>query len=148
MKSLKEAIQAADRQVVIADMVKLIDSEVKSKSGLSGMAIKTGYKVVKKLKGGRMIEKASGMLLDPFTDAIEPIHAEFRETGASSGFASFLQSNSDRACDALLGITDRKAQDAENPVLRKTYSKLRPQAVKHVKDALPGVGRLADKYTV
>jgi len=146
MKPMKEALAAADRQTLIADVVKLIDSEVKSKSGLSGLALKSGYKVIKKLKNGRMISSAVNNLLDEFTNAIAPLHDEFRDSSETS-FANFLNSNSARATDALLSITDERARIADHKVLRSTYNKLRGQAVKHVKDALPGLGHLIDSYT-
>jgi hypothetical protein len=147
MKSLKEVLATADRNKLIEDVVSLIDGEVDSKGGLSGMALKGGYKVVKRLKGGRMIHKAVGFLLDDFTGAVEPLHDEYRQSGATGSFADFLVRNDARATDALLGITDGRIGQAENPVIKKTYKKLRPQATGHVKAALPGLGRLIDGYT-
>jgi hypothetical protein len=145
MKSVKEALTGADRKSVLDDVVALIDSEVSKKSGLSGMALKAGYKVVKKLKGGRMIHMATNHMLNDFTAAIAPLHEEFRAADGS-GFAAFLVSNDVRAAEALLGITDQRAARAQTKVLKKTYSKLRPQALGHVKEALPALGHLIDKY--
>lgn len=147
MKPMKEALEAADRTRLIADTVSLIDSEVQRKRGVSGFAIRNGYKVVKKLKNGRMIEKAVNMLLDDFTGAIAPLHDTYREAGASGSFATYLQQHDDEAANALLAITDDKATRAESKVIKKTYNALRPQAVGHVKEALPGLGRMIDQYT-
>ncbi len=146
MRSMKEALMAADRKTLVNDVVKLIDEEVARKKGVTGLALKGGYRVVKKLKSGRMIQLAVGHLLDDFTDAIEPIHAEFREKGDGS-FVNWLRKHEGDAANALLGITDRRAHEAEQAVLKKTYSKLRPQAERHVRDALPGLGRLIEQYT-
>ncbi len=146
MSYLKERLAEADRKTVIADTVKLIDEEVASKGGLSGVALKGGYKVVKKLKNGRMIDKAVDMLLDDFTDALSPLHDSYREQDAKTTFSSYLQSNDRAASDALLSITDEKAKRAESKVVASTYKKLRGQAEKHVKDALPGVGRLIERH--
>ncbi len=147
MKPLKEALQTAERSALISDVVTLIDQEVASKKGLSGLALKGGYKVVKKLKGGRMIDKAVGFLLDDFTDSLEPLHKDFREGDHGDSFVSYLGGHKRDARNALLGITDKKINSAENPVIKKTYKKLRPQAESHVESALPGVGRLIDRYT-
>jgi len=147
MKPMKEALEAADRTKLIADTVNLIDAEVQRKRGVSGFAIRNGYKVVKKLKNGRMIEKAVNMLLDEFTDALSPLHDTFREEGGSGSFATYLQKHDEKASNALLSITDEKARGAESKVIKKTYNTLRPQAVGHVKEALPGVGRMIDQYT-
>lgn len=143
---LKEKLGEVDRDAVIKDTVSLIDDEVSRKGGLSGMALKTGYKAVKKLQNGRMIEKAVNRLLDDFTDALAPLHDDYREQDSVKGFDKFLSSKSDEAASALLSITDKRAERADHKVLRSTYNKLRGQAQKHVVDALPGVGRLIDKH--
>lgn len=147
MKPLKQALQEAERSKLVDDVVRLIDGEVGSKGGLSGLALKGGYKVVKKLKGGRMIHIASDKLLDDFTEALEGLHVKFRDEGGQGSFSDYLKRNERSATDALLGITDQKIKSAENPVIIKTYKKLRSQAVQHVKDALPNVGRMIDRYT-
>ena len=146
MSYLKEKLDEADRKAVIDDTVKLIDAEVASKGGLSGKVLMTGYKAVKKLKGGRMIEKAVDHLLDEFTEALAPLHESYREQDSVQGFDKYLSKNDKQASDALLAITDARVDSAENKLVAKTYKTLRGQAEKHVKDALPGVGRLIDKY--
>lgn len=146
MNSMVEVVaDAARRSDVIRDVVSLIDSEVGKKSGLGGMAIKTGYKVVKKMKGGRMIPDVVDGMLDEFAGAIEPIHAKYRESG-STDFAAYLQANKSEAVNGLLSITDERARTTSHDVLRKTYQKLRPVGEKNVAEALPGLGRLIDRY--
>jgi hypothetical protein len=146
MGELKERLDTADRDVVVADVVTLIDNEVKQKSGLSGLALKGGYKVVKKLKGGRMIDNAADNLLDPFAEALDPLYNDYLESTTHPTFESFLSGHRNEATQALLSITDDKADRADNKVLKKTYSKLRGQAEKHVSDAIPAVGRLIDEH--
>jgi hypothetical protein len=94
-----------------------------------------------------MIHKAVDFLLNDFTAALSPLHDEYREAGPTGTFTEFLRRNEQRATDALLKITDDRINTAENPVVKKTYSKLRPQATEHVKAALPGLGRLVERYT-
>ena len=48
--------------------------------------------------------------------------------------------------EALLGVTDVRAQRSTNRALKSLYSKLRPKAKEHVKAALPGVGRTLEPY--
>lgn len=146
MSVLQERLETIDRQVVIRDTVSLIDDEVASKSGLSGMAIKGGYKVVKKLRGGGMIHDAVDHLLDDFTAALAPMYDDYLEADGASTFERYLRGHADEASDALLGITDAKIKRAETRVIISTYNKLRGQAEKHVVDALPGVGRLIDSH--
>lgn len=146
MASLKETLAETDRQIVIRDTVTLIDAEVSRKSGMTGLALKGGYKVVKRLRRGQMIEDAVDYLLDDFTDALDPMYQEYVEDDDTTTFENYLADRSDEASDALLAITDGKAKRAENKVLLKTYKKLRGQAKKHVVEALPGVGRLIDEH--
>jgi hypothetical protein len=64
---------------------------------------------------------------------------------APKGFADALSKQSGAVADALLGITDDRAKRAQNPTLKSAYAKLRPQARKHVEEAVPRLGRtLAD----
>lgn len=145
MSELRTRLETIDRQVVIKDTVRLIDSEVASKGGLSGVALKGGYSVIKKLKDGRMIDIAVDKLLDEFADALSPVYESFLE-GDGARFEPYLSNHATEAADALLGITDSKAARAENKIIKSTYQKLRGQAEKHVVDALPGVGRLIDTH--
>lgn len=146
MTELKTRLDKADRAEVVDDIVALINSEVKSKSGLSGAALKTGYSVVKRLKGGRMIHNAADQLLDPFAEALGPLYDEYLEDEGSQSFEAYLAPRGDEASQALLGITDSMVERAEKKVIIKTYHKLRGQAEKHVREAIPGVGRLIDTY--
>ncbi len=145
MTSLTERLQTVDRQIVIDDTAQLIDDEVRSKSGFSGMALKGGYKVVKKLKPN-MIEEAIDHLLDDFTAALDPLYQEFITKEDVKNFEVYIQNHDARAANDLLSITDARAERSDKQVLKSTYSKLRGQAEKHVRQALPGVGRLIDRH--
>jgi hypothetical protein len=48
--------------------------------------------------------------------------------------------------DALLAITDRRAENAQRQVIKSMYEKLRPTAKKHVEAAAPRLGDLVDKH--
>jgi len=147
MQSLQDVIaDPARRPQVVSAIVGLVDSEVSSRKGLTGAAIKTGYKVVKKLKGGRLIPDVVDGLLEEFVGAIEPLHAEYRAGDRHDGFDRFLTSNPSRAVNGLLAVTDSRAESTPNGVIRKTYQKLRPMAEKQVETSLPGVGRVVDRF--
>ena len=143
---LRERLTQTDRAAVIDDTVKLIDSEVSSKGGISGAVLKKGYAAVKKLKGGRMIERAVDHLLDDFADALDPMYGTWQAKEDRPGFDRYLTDHADQATEALLSITDEKSERAESKIIRSTYKTLRGQAHKHVIDALPGVGRLIERH--
>lgn len=131
----------AKRPAILSDCVKLIDDEVASKSGLSGFAIKAAYKVVGTVKPG-IIRESMDMLLDDFVHRLEPFYADHRKAGAApAAFGETLSRRPGDVADALLGITDDRAKKAKNATLKSAYEKLRPQAKKHVEEAVPRVGR-------
>lgn len=144
MSTLKERLGSGDtRKLVIDEACLVLDAEVADKSGLSGMAVKAAFSVIKGVKPG-FIRQAVDHLLNDFLDAIEPLHREAVEKGVKPG--EHLRAQSDRVAEALLAVTDEKAKRAENPVVLKTYEKLRPSAKKHVEAAMPRVGKLLDKF--
>src|SRR5262245_25055113 len=145
MATLKELAQEADkRKVVIDDACKVLDAEVKDKSGIGGIAIKAGYKLVQGVKPG-FIPHVVDDLLDDFLDALDPIYQEAISKGKKPG--PYLKDNSARMADALLSITDRRAQKAQRATIKSMYEKLRPTAKKHVEAAAPRLGDLLDRHT-
>ncbi len=133
------------RTAVVRDCVQLVDAEVARRRGVSGFALRNGYKMVKKLNGGKMIPAAVNDLLPEFADAIEPFHAEYR--GATSeSFAQYISGREGQLSDALLRITDEKAHHAENRVLKGVYDKLRPTAKRNLDESMPEVTKLIDRH--
>ena len=109
MTTLTERLQQVDRQIVIDDTARLIDDEVADKSGISGMALKTGYKVVKKVRPN-MIEEAVDHLLDEFTEALDPLYQDFLVDDGVDTFEAYLKGHDDQAAQDLLNITDERAK--------------------------------------
>jgi hypothetical protein len=134
----------ATRPAVIADLTALVDAEVAGKGGVSGAVIKAGYAAVKKVKPG-FVNHAVGALLPRFVDALDPLWAEYRTSG-SSDFGKFLAGQPDRAADTLLSVTDARARATGREALKKGYDKLRPNAKKHVTEALPGLGTVIERH--
>lgn len=129
-------------RAVVQDGARLIEREVGAKSGLSGMALKAGYKAVKAVKPG-IIEEALGHLLPDFAPAVDPHYAKARESGDVRGY---FTRNADAIAESLLAVTDGKATRAKNRVIKRAYDGLRGQAKKHTADAMPGVADLVDKH--
>jgi hypothetical protein len=129
------------RPAILHDCLRLIDAEVDSKGGLTGLAIKGGYKIVQAVKPG-FVQEALDHLLDDFVRRLEPFWKQHRDNGGEPrAFGDALTRQAGAVADALLGLTDEKATRARNPTVKSAYDKLRPQAKKHVEDAIPRVGR-------
>ncbi len=144
MKLADVLLDESKRPQVIDDCCRFLDEEVGRKKGLSGLAIKAGYKVVKAIKPG-LIREAFGDLLGPFTDKLEPFFADWKAQGNDS-FEAFVGGRTDSVAEALLGITDDRARRAKQGAIKKTYDKLRPTGKKNVVEAIPGIGRLIDRH--
>lgn len=146
MTTLKDILLSPEnRPRVIRDAEQLVDSEVNAKSGLSGIAIKAGFKVVKGIKPG-LIPEAIDTLLDRFVERLEPFHAEWLQANKSPGFEAFLSSRKSKVANALLGVTDDRARQVKNQTIKKTYESLRPKGEEHVSAAVPGLGRILSRY--
>ncbi len=150
MATLVEKITASDvHPQVIDGCMQLIETEVASKRGFSGAAVKAGYAVVKKLKPG-MIKDAVTKLLPDFATALEPMYVASGapDAAADSGstFSNYLTSHQDQAADALLTVTDAKAAGAKNKTLKKTYDRLRGGAKTHVTAAIPNLAKTLGRY--
>lgn len=144
MTTLRDLLTTADkRNAVIQDALSVLDSEVDSKGGFSGIAIKGAYKVVKGVSPSFIREAVDG-LLDPFLGVLDPLYQEAKQRGVSP--KDHLVANKGRTADALLSITDGKAARAKNQAVKKMYEKLRGMAKDHVEAAVPRLGDLIVKH--
>ena len=135
-----------NRPRLVRDCEQLIDAEVRDKSGVTGLAIKAGFKTVKAVKPG-IIPDVVDFLLDDFVGAMEPHYADY-VTGGTGEFPKFVVSRGARIADDLLGITDRRAEKSKHRTLVEAYKKLRPKAQTQVVAAMPRLGTLIASYGV
>jgi hypothetical protein len=144
-ETLKARLLDSDRRgAVIEDLNALVDSEVANKSGLSGGIVKTGYAALKKVKPG-IVPEAIDKMLDEFVDQLEPFWTTFT-TEASGDFGTFLGTRPQEASEALLAVTDRRAERSNRAAITSIYGKLRPKAQENVIEALPGLGAVVEKH--
>ena len=139
MGSLAEVVQDdSKRRTVVDDCTRLLDAEVADKRGIKGMAVKAAFKAVKGVRPG-MIPMSVDALIDDFATQIDTFWTECQAGGSQP--RSYFQQNGDAIANALLKITDDRAQKSTQRVLKGAYSKLRGQAIVHITQAMP---RLAD----
>src|SRR5688500_473926 len=126
MSTLSEILLKPEkRPAVVDDSCRVIDEEVAGKGGFSGIAIKTAYAVVKKVKPG-FVRDAVDHMLDDFVKRLEPFHAQAQAQSTPTG--SYLSGRPGEVADALLAITDERAARAKNEAVKKAYQGLRPSA--------------------
>ena len=145
MATLPDALNDPSKKtVVVDDCCKIIDLEVDDKGGLSGIAIKAGYKVVQGVKPG-FVRNVVIDLLPEFSVALDPIFQEAKTKGV--GVSSHFNANAARVADALLTITDQKAKKSSSGAVKSAYERLRGTAKKNVEAAVPRLGKLVEKHT-
>jgi hypothetical protein len=132
------------REQVITDCCTLIDEEVKSKGGFGGIAIKTGYGLVKAISP-KFVSDVVDAMLDEWVEKLEPFYGDWQKAGNGRSFTDYLTSRGGDASDKLLQVTDARAQRTKHGSVKKMYEKLRPSAKEHVEKALPRLGKLVEK---
>ena len=143
--TLKASLLDSDRRpAVVADLKTLVDQEVAGKSGLSGGIIKTGYAAVKKVKAD-LIENGIDKMLDDFVDSLEQYWA-FYQTQPATDFGTYLAERPEEVSNALLAVTDRRAERSSREAVKSVYGKLRPKAQENVMEALPNLGRTLERH--
>ena len=144
MASLTDALSDPNRvETVVTDCLVLLEEEVATKKGISGLGIKAGFKAVKSAKPG-FLAAVIHHLLPEFTAALDPVYQEALAKGI--GITPYFEQNAGRVADDLLTITDRKAEASGNRLLQGAYNKLRGIAKKHVEQAVPRLARLIEKH--
>ncbi len=105
--------------------------------------MKAAYSVVKGIKAG-FIREVIDALLDDFLDALDPLRAEAEQQGVA--LSDYLRRDPDQVAEKLLGVTDARVEHAERKVIKKTYSKLRPGAKKHVEASVPRLAQMLERH--
>lgn len=118
---------------IVEDCTKLIDAQVANKSGISGMTLKTAYRVVNGVGPG-YIKGAIGRILPEACAALDPLWCEGVETGNP---VDYLTQNCSRTADILLSVTDARVHKTSG-VVAGAYKKLRKSVKGDIEEAIPG----------
>lgn len=134
------------RRTVMRDAEQMLDDEVASRGGLSGMGIKAAFAMVKAVKPGIIGEVLESLLPD-FAKGLDPILAQKPEQ-TPAGVGAYLESRTDDVVKALLAVTDERARRTTHKTLLSAYNKLRPIAEKQVAQSVPRLSKLVEKHVV
>ena len=131
------------KAMAINDCCNMIEAQLASKSGMSGIALKTAFAALKGVKPGYIPYVVEQILPQCFT-ALDPIWSEGVQKGDP---VEYLNANRSQTADALLGVTDVRVKNAKRQIVRGTYEKLRGSAKKHVEEAVPDLAKVISNYT-
>lgn len=145
MATLQEMLLAPDVQPKVhTDVLALVDSELASKSGMSGTAVKVAFKAVTAFAPGYYQETVQSMI-PGMTEALAPFWADFQTSGGAE-FGDYLAKRGDEVSAALLEVTDDMAARSGRATIVKAYKAVRGGAGKHIQAALPNLGAMIQKY--
>jgi fructosamine-3-kinase len=133
----------AGRASIVEDVCRLVDDEVAKQRGISGVAVKAGYRLVQGVKPG-FVRNVVQTLLPEFAAALEPV----RQKAVAQGQAvsSYFTAHQTEVAEALLSVTDSRADKSEHGSVKGAYHKLRGSARKNVEAAVPHLGLIIEKY--
>ncbi|MEH2026367.1 DUF6918 family protein [Nostoc sp.] len=131
------------KAMVIDDCCKMIEGQLASKSGISGMALKAAFAALKGVKPGYIPYVVEQILPQCFT-ALDPLWSKGVEKGDP---VEYLSANRSHTADALLSVTDARVKNSNRQIVRGTYEKFRGSAKKHVEEAVPDLAKVINNYT-
>jgi hypothetical protein len=141
--TLIESIKSdATKASIVQDCTVLIDQQVAAKGGMSGLALKTAYKIVKGV-GPTYIPGAIGRLLPEVMKALDPMWQEGLQAGNP---VDYLTQNSAQTADTILSVTDNRIKNSSG-VVRSSYNKLRNSVKGDVEAAVPELAKIIGKHT-
>jgi len=147
MASLRDILlQDGVRPTVVREIAALLDDEVARKTGVGGMAIKAAFKTVKTIKVS-FLPAVVDALLEEWLDAMEPEYQDFLRQGGGD-FQSFSRGREAEMAEALLSVTDRRAEVSVHRSAASLYKKLRPSASAHVASAVPALTGIVARQLV
>ncbi|HEX4896144.1 MAG TPA: hypothetical protein VFV11_07425 [Solimonas sp.] len=145
MKTLADILGAPhQREAVVADLVKLVETQVEAARGLKGMTLRTGLGMLQKARPD-ILPRAIGRYLPDFANAMEPLHRKFR-AGADRDFSVFLQRHSADVAGAILGLADERVAASTNTTVKTWYGRIRSAVDSEIRNAVPALSKLLRGY--
>jgi hypothetical protein len=140
---LSNCVQNRETQIKIAEeCAQLMDEQVATKKGISGLAIKTAYRALKGLGPG-YISRALQGLLPQALRAVEPMWEEGAQAGDP---VTHLSQNREQTAEILLGVTDTKISNAQNKIVIAAYKQVRKFVKGDIEEAVPGLAKIIGNY--
>jgi hypothetical protein len=126
---------------LVKELTLVVEHEVEKKSGVAGFMIKSAFKVLNSIKPA-MIEQSITDLLPDFIKAFNQIYLDFEKSPLAGDLVKYMTLHQKKIADALLAVTDDKANVGKHKLLIETYKKLRPLAQEQVANALPAIAKV------
>ncbi len=136
-------LDPSNRPQVVDALLRLADTEVSGKKGISGTMLKTAYAGARKAGEGRL-RRAVDSLLPSVVRTLDPYWAAKGDTPFGPYLADPARSG--QVADELLAVADARAAAVEGNPLGTVYRSLRGRGREHVVAALPGLGATLEGF--
>lgn len=128
------------RAALVRDGITELEAELDAKSGVTAVALRTGYKTVRKLRPSFIEDNVEKMM-----PKAAPILDRHR-AAAGDDVQGYFAANAVAIGEDLLAVTDGRAAESSNKMAKSVYDKLRPKALDNVVAGMPRVASLVEKY--
>jgi len=136
------------RPELVKECCAIIERQVDAKKGFSGIAIKGAYKTVKAIKPG-FVPGVVDALLDEWVEKLADFEREHLAAGGEiATLPDYLVAERARVAEAMVSVTDARAETTKHKTAQKLYHRFRPSALANVEEAIPELGTLVTTYAV
>lgn len=140
--SLATAVERSSvRPQVVNELTDVIQQNAEDQDGLANR----GFQMLENFRPG-IIHMFLNQRVGDYAEALQPYWDAYKSSGSQGGFGAYLQSRSQEASDALIGVSDRLADNTDSGTLRMIYRMARPSAQDEVTASLPQIGSIMEKY--
>ena len=138
---LADILLAEDyRDTVVAQITQVVEDQIAQRKGLSGAGIRTALKMAKANRPD-ILPVVINRLLPDFCNALEPYFQQFQASDETD-FQRFVTRQEDEIQEAMLSVTDARAEQSQNKTFKKMYRQLRGTAGQEVRAILPKLSAL------
>lgn len=136
MPTLSEILlDPAHKDAIIADCAARVEAQAAGAGGIKGMSLRAVLAAIKKARPDA-VPRAVARLLPEFAAALDPLYARFGASGERD-FSRYLRQHSAEAREALMAITDARADASSHAAFRSGYRKLRGILASELEAMLP-----------
>lgn len=133
---LADILLAEDyRDTVVAQVSDVVEDQIAKRKGLSGAGIRTALKMAKANRPD-ILPVVINRLLPDFCEALEP-HFQAFLASDETDFPRFVSQREEDIQEAMLSVTDARAEHSQNKTFKKMYRQLRGTAGQEVRAILP-----------
>ena len=139
MDSLSRILEASPhREALIREMAGLLEAHIAGKSGIKGMAMKTGFSLLRKAKPDLAQRAVKGLLPD-IASALDGLHGEFQRSQGSD-LAGFLRTRADEAVPLASAAIERRIETSGSPAVQKVFRQFKGSVAEELRALLPAMG--------